>query len=217
MEAASIENIDFGDGDDNVAVVVECESIHESIHRENESIHQWVSSAEAKHRLRVKNQAEFVRAIAQLTDDHHIPQSVLRRGRARNTEYSEFAIALVGALPNEKAFNKLKCEYFGGTEQVSITAPLRFKESADSQLASSSLQIVGLQQQARLRLQQLQQLYGQWQDAEIAEKSAQQKDSEAQQAQWELECIDEVMREEMFKKTRKREIKQMLKTSTGAV
>ncbi|XZN95050.1 MAG: hypothetical protein ACM65K_19560 [Microcoleus sp.] len=124
---------------------------------------------------------------------------------------------MVGALPNEKAFNKLKREYFGGTEQVSITAPLRFKESADSQLASSSLQIVGLQQQAQLRLQQLQQLYGQWQDAEIAEKSAQQKDSEAQQAQWELECIDEVMREEMFKKTRKREIKQMLKTSTGAV
>ncbi|XZN95049.1 MAG: hypothetical protein ACM65K_19555 [Microcoleus sp.] len=64
MEAASIENIDFGDGDDNVAVVVECESIHESIHQENESIHQWVSSAEAKHRLRVKNQAEFVRAIS---------------------------------------------------------------------------------------------------------------------------------------------------------
>ncbi len=211
MEAASIENIDFGEGDDNVAVVVECESIHESIHRENESIHQWVSSAEAKHRLRVKNQAEFVRAIAQLTDDHHIPQSVLRRGRARNTEYSEFAIALVGALPNGETFDRLKREYFG-SEQVSITAPLKFKESADSQLALSSLQILDLQQQAQSKLHQLQRLHKQWQAAENAEKSAQQKDLEAQRAQWELQCINDVLEEETFKKTRKREIKQMLKT-----
>jgi hypothetical protein len=218
MEAESIGIIGFPGSGDDVAVVVEYESIHESIHSPGESIHRdkWISSAEAKHRLRL-NQPAFVRAISQLTDEHGIPSSDLRRGRARNTEYSEFAIALVGALSNEKVFNKLKHEYFDGTEQVSITAPLKFKKSADTQLATSNSQIAGLQQQAQLKLQELQQLYGQWQEAENAEKSAQQKDIESQEAQWELECIDEVMREEMFKKTRKREIKQMLKNSTGTV
>jgi len=214
MEATRIGVIDFDGCGGSAPITIKCESIHESIHRECESIHQkWVSSAEAKHRLRVKNQAEFVRAIARLTDEHQIPHSVLRRGSARNTEYSEFAISLVRALPSEKAFNQLKSEYFGGAEQVNITAPLKFKESADNQLATSNSQIVGLRQQAQLKLQQLQELYGQWQEAENAEKSAQQKDLEAQQAQWELECIDEVMREETFKKTRKREIKQMLNQS----
>ncbi|MEG4579349.1 hypothetical protein QUA71_06900 [Microcoleus sp. MON1_C5] len=211
MKVASIEIVDFGDCGDGAAVVVECESIHESIHPPSELIHQrWVSSAEAKHRLRVKNQAEFVRAIAKLTDEHKIPHSVLRRGSARSTEYSEFAIALVRALPNEQAFNQLKREYFGSTEQVSITAPLKFKENANNQLATSNSQIAGLQQQAQLKLQQLHELCGQWQEAEKAEKLAQQKDQEAQQAQWDLECIDEVMREQTYKKTRKREIREML-------
>jgi hypothetical protein len=222
MEAESIGIDDFAEGGNDVAVVIECElipeSIPESIHSPGESVHQdkWFSSAEAKYRVGL-NQPAFTRAMTQLTDEYRIPSSVLRRGKARNTEYSEFAIALVGALSNKKVFNQLKRDYFGGTEQVSTTAPLKVKESADNQLATSNSQIVALQQQAQLKLQQLQQLYCQWQEAENAEKSAQQKDLEAQEAQWELECIDEVMREEMFKKTRKREIKQTLKNSTGAI
>jgi hypothetical protein len=180
---------------------------------------KWIPSAEAKHRLRM-DQSEFVRAISRLIDEYEIPQSELRRGKARNTEYSEIAISLVEALEsgNEEAFDQLKADFSSdaSTEEVSVVAPVKFKQNADEQMASSDLQILDLRQTAQLKLTQLKQLYVQWQEAENAEKMVQEKDLEVQQVQWDLDCIDEVVREETYKKTRKREIKQMLKSFTEA-
>jgi hypothetical protein len=114
----------------------------ESIHRD-----RWISSGEAKHRLRM-DQSAFVRAISTLVDEHEIPQSKLRRGKARNTEYSEITISLIEALESgdDEALERLKAVVFscGRTEEVNVVAPIKFKQSADAQMAISDSQIIHL-------------------------------------------------------------------------
>jgi hypothetical protein len=185
----------------------------ESIHRD-----RWISSGEVKHRLRM-DQSAFVRAISTLVEEHQIPQFKLRRGKARNTEYSEITISLVEALESgdDEALERLKAVIFncGRTEEVNVVAPVKFKQNADAQMAISDSRIIHLRQAAELKLIQLQQLCAQWKEAEEAEEIAQQKDLEAQQAQWDLECLDEVMREKTYKRTRKREIQQILENGVS--
>ena len=87
---------------------INSELIHESIH---ESIH-WILACEAKH-LTGLDQSGFTRMIKELTQAHQIPIAVLRRGQARNTEYSQIAIDLAKLLNfskpgNQEAFEKIK-------------------------------------------------------------------------------------------------------------
>ena len=90
---------------------IQSESIHESIQSSCESIH-WILASEAKHLTRL-DQSGFTRTIKELTQTHQIPLAVLRRGNARNTEYSQVAIDLAKLLNSPKpgdreAFEKLK-------------------------------------------------------------------------------------------------------------
>ncbi|TAE54383.1 MAG: hypothetical protein EAZ88_09380 [Oscillatoriales cyanobacterium] len=201
---------------------VQSESIHESIYREGKSIQpSWVSSAEALHRTKLKNKSALQQAMSKLLNAHFVPVSLLRRGEARNTEYSQLAIDLIKAMrcPDKTEFERLKANILPAETAavVSVVAPIKFKQDADNQLAIASSQIVDLRQAAQLRLAQLKQLHRQWQEAEKAEEVAQIKDLEAQEAQWDLQCVEEVMREETYKKNRKRELKQMLRNSTEVI
>ncbi len=76
-----------------------CESIQvvdESTQVTGESI-QWMTASEARHKTRL-NKTPFQRAIAELVREHQIPISSLRRGEARNTQYSCATVALIEAL-----------------------------------------------------------------------------------------------------------------------
>lgn len=84
MEPESIEIID----------VVEVESLPSDSHK-NESI--WLKSAEAQHRSRLGKSA-FQQAISKLVNKYGAPLWQLRRGEARNTEYSVFAVDLIRLL-----------------------------------------------------------------------------------------------------------------------
>lgn len=68
-------------------------------HRPTESIQQsnWVSAAEAIHRSRL-NKSAFQRAVTELTNLYYFPKQSLRRGEARNTQYSELAVAAIVLL-----------------------------------------------------------------------------------------------------------------------
>ena len=85
------------------------ESIHESIHGSGESI-QWFPAAKAKYLSGSSNQSLFQRSIKELEKAHSIPLPSLRRGTARNTEYSGTAIALVKLLNSIKPSDREKFE-----------------------------------------------------------------------------------------------------------
>jgi hypothetical protein len=190
------------------------ESIYESICRADKSIQSWVLSSEALHRTRLNNKSALQQAISKLVNIHFVPVGLLRRGEARRTEYSQLAIDLIKVMRSDKAaFERLKASILPAESatEANFIAPIKIKQNADNQMAIADSQIVDLRQAAQLRLAQLKQLHGQWQEAEEAEIAAQKKDLETQEAQWDLECIEEVMREDTYKKNRKREIRQMLK------
>lgn len=111
MELETLDVIDIEGFEENSGCCIDSESIHESIHCKTESIHQenWFSAADAKHRLRL-DKTPFQRAIAELVTVHQLPISALRRGEARNTEYSQTCINLVRALKSgdDQTFNCLK-------------------------------------------------------------------------------------------------------------
>lgn len=111
MELETVDVIDIEGLEESLDCCINPESIHESIHCQVESIHSeiWFSAADAKHRLRL-DKTPFQRAIAELTAVHQLPMSALRRGEARNTEYSQTCISLVRALKSgdEQTFDRLK-------------------------------------------------------------------------------------------------------------
>lgn len=80
----------------------------ESIPNRFESIY-WFSAAEARHRLKLEK-TPFRKVVEELLNIHGIPELAIRRGRARATEYSQTAIALVRALRSgdRVAFDRLK-------------------------------------------------------------------------------------------------------------
>ena len=86
----------------------DCRIESESIPLKHESI-AWFSAAETRHRLKLEK-TPFQKVIVELLNDHQIPEKALRRGQARATEYSQFAIALVRALRSgdRVAFDRLK-------------------------------------------------------------------------------------------------------------
>lgn len=94
------------------------ESIHESIQPSRESVH-WMSAAEAKY-LTGLDQSGFTRAIKELTQSHQIPLASLRRGSARNTEYSESAVTLAKLLNSRKKGDR---ELFEDTKQSLVSPP----------------------------------------------------------------------------------------------
>lgn len=111
MELETLDVTDIEGFEENSGCCIDSESIRESIHCQTESIHQenWFSAADAKHRLRL-DKTPFQRAIAELVNVHQLPISALRRGEARNTEYSQTCISLVCALKSgdKQTFNCLK-------------------------------------------------------------------------------------------------------------
>lgn len=87
MEAESIEIID----------AIDVESLSSDL-RQIESIQsKWFKSAEVQHRCRFEKTA-LQQAITKLTDKYNVPLALLRRGAARNTEYSAIAMDLLKAL-----------------------------------------------------------------------------------------------------------------------
>jgi len=90
METEAVEIID----------VIEVESSPSNL-RQIESIEsiqpKWIKPAEILHRCRLEKTA-LQQAITKLTDKYNVPLSLLRRGAARNTEYSAIAVDLLGAL-----------------------------------------------------------------------------------------------------------------------
>lgn len=58
---------------------------------------KWLKSAEAQHRSRLGKSA-FQQAVSKLINKYNTPLWLLRRGEARNTEYSVFAVDLIKAL-----------------------------------------------------------------------------------------------------------------------
>lgn len=113
MEPETIDMVDIGESGGGLDYCIDAESIRESIHCQAESIHQenWISAADARHRLRL-DKTPFQRAISELTTVHQLPMPVLRRGEARNTEYSQTCIDLVRALKSgdKQTFDLLKRE-----------------------------------------------------------------------------------------------------------
>lgn len=218
MESKSVEVIDVDGVGESECDRLDDESIHKSIYVKNESIRvEWMSSVDALCRLGLNNKSALQQAISKLTNIHLVPRKYLRRGEARKTEYSQLAIDLIEAMKSDKAaFERLKANILPVQSVAAsiVVAPIRFKENADKQLAIANSQIMDLRQTARLKLAQLKQLHGQWQEAEEAEENAREKDKEAQEAQWYLECVEDVIREETYKKNCRREIKQSLKGGT---
>jgi len=102
METETVEIVD----------VVDVESLPSNL-RQIESIQpKWIKPAEILHRCRMQKTA-LQQAITKLTDKYKVPLSLLRRGAARNTEYSAFAVELIKAL---KSGDDLKiCEVLSST------------------------------------------------------------------------------------------------------
>jgi len=90
METEAVEIID----------VIEVESSPSNL-RQIESIGsiqpKWIKPAEILHRCRLEKTA-LQQAITKLTDKYNVPLPLLRRGAARNTEYSAIAVDLLRAL-----------------------------------------------------------------------------------------------------------------------
>jgi len=87
MEAENVEIIDVIDVESSPSDSYQSESIES----------KWLKSAEAQHRSRLGKSA-FQQAISKLINKYDAPMWLLRRGEARNTEYSVFAVALIKAL-----------------------------------------------------------------------------------------------------------------------
>ena len=111
MEPETLDVIKIEGFDKDLDFHVDSKLIHESIHGGTESIHReaWFSAADAKHRTKL-DQSAFVRTVAELKDFHKIPIQMLRRGQARNTEYSRTCIDLVRALDSGdmESFDRVK-------------------------------------------------------------------------------------------------------------
>jgi hypothetical protein len=154
------------------------------------------------------------------------PFEMLRTGESTNTIYTALCVECVLELLDYDSKKQPRSVWvsnrkqrlisqhqdsFDVTSSASISALANFNQQAASKLATTDTRINLLRQEAQAKMRQLQQLYQQLQDTEELELQAQEKDREATEAQWELECVEEVMREEIYKKTRKREIKESLK------
>lgn len=190
-------------------------SQHESIHESNHEL-SWISSAEAKHRLHTLSNSAFTRAISDLFEVHKIPSKYLRRGNGKKTEYSKFAIAAIKCMGNAGEIEKLKSQYLGKTEEEeTCLVPAKYKRDADREIQITNSRIEIAKETASSRLTQLRELHSQWVQAENAEKAAREKEKEHREAEWELQCIEEVIAEESFKRSRKRELKQMLRNSSS--
>lgn len=186
---------------------------YESNHESNHEM-AWISSAEAKHRLRALSNSAFTRAIADLSEIHKIPSKCLRRGNGKKTEYSKLAIAAIKCMGNASALCELKSQYLKSEEQETCLVPVRYKRDADREIQITSSRIETAKEAANNRLAQLRELHSQWMQTENAEKAAREKEKEHREAEWELQCIEEVIAEESFKRSRKRELKQMLRDSS---
>lgn len=87
METEAVEIVD----------IVDVERLPSNF-RQAESIQpKWIKSAEILHRCRIEK-TELQQAIAKLKDKYKVPLSLLRRGAARNTEYSAIVVDLIKAL-----------------------------------------------------------------------------------------------------------------------
>lgn len=86
--------------DETIAVIdVEPEDGSKSI----QSIQQnWISAQEALHQSRLSKSA-FQRALSELTKAYFFPIDSLRRGGARNTQYSQAAIRAISLLKRGKS------------------------------------------------------------------------------------------------------------------
>lgn len=189
--------------------------IHESNHESNHEL-IWISSAEAKHRLHTLSNSAFTRAVSDLSEVHKIPFKHLRRGNGKKTEYSEFAIAAIKCMGNASALQNLKSQYLvKAEEQETCLIPVRYKQDADQKIQITNSRIEIVKEAANSRLAQLRELHSQWTQTENAEKVAREKEKEHREAEWELQCIEEVIAEESFKRSRKRELKQMLRDSSS--
>jgi hypothetical protein len=82
--------------DETIAVIdVEAEGSLDKYEPIHESIQQiWISAAEAHHQSRL-NKSAFQRAMSTLVNSHYFPIEILRRGEARNTQYSQIAIKAI--------------------------------------------------------------------------------------------------------------------------
>lgn len=111
MHAQSVEIFDVECDRSGGGIESNQESIGESIRPSSESI-QWIKAAEAIHQTRLLNKSAFQKAVTKLIGDHQIPISCLRRGEARNTEYSLLAVRLIKALKSGdvKTLEKLKSD-----------------------------------------------------------------------------------------------------------
>jgi hypothetical protein len=85
----SIESVEIID----VEAVSEIPSRTESIQEEGD----WLKPAEAQYRAML-DKSGFQRAMAELIGKYACPVALLKRGEARRTEYSGFAVSLVKAL-----------------------------------------------------------------------------------------------------------------------
>jgi hypothetical protein len=112
----------------------DCEPIREPIHKSNrdgsESIH-WVTAGDARHKTRL-DKTPFQRAMTTLIHEYQIPITYLRRGEARNTQYSSVAIDLIKALKSRdmEAFEELRrklvpqpvCSLSGEKHAIALTS-----------------------------------------------------------------------------------------------
>ena len=87
MEAETVEIID----------VIDVESLPSDSHQIESIKSKWLKPAEIQHRCRLEKTA-LQQAITKLTDKYNVPLQLLRRGAARNTEYSAIAVDLLRAL-----------------------------------------------------------------------------------------------------------------------
>lgn len=90
MEAESIEIIDVIGVESSSSDLPQIESI-QSIQP------KWLKPPEVQRRCRLEKTA-LQQAITKLTDKYNVPLQLLRRGAARNTEYSAITVDLLKAL-----------------------------------------------------------------------------------------------------------------------
>ena len=108
MESKIVEVVDIVEVEITASDSVQPESIQTD----------WIKPSEAQYRTGL-NKAAFQKVITELTTKYECPVKLLRRGEARNTEYSLFTVALIKALKSgdKKALNKLL--QFAPTDEVS--------------------------------------------------------------------------------------------------
>jgi hypothetical protein len=118
MESKIVEAVD----------VIEAEVIaSDSVQPESIQI-DWIKPSEAQYQTGL-NKTAFQKVIAELTTKYECPVQLLRRGEARNTEYSLFAVALIKSLKSgdKKALNKLL--QFAPADEVSSALTITNKNN----------------------------------------------------------------------------------------